>query len=322
MKAILKVPTSPAALALGLLLLLVPAGCRRGEPGTYDSPEKAVEAFNALIGTGDAARRDEMFGANSADLFQSGDEADDKAAGQTVKALIAEKVAFEEVDANTRVALFGAKGWPFPIPLVKQGERWRFDTEAGRDELINRRVGFNELSTLHSLHEYVEAQREYATEGRDGNPAAFAQKFLSSPGKHDGLFWPAVEGEPESPLGDLLAEAALEKAREASPQPFNGYMYRILTAQGKLAPGGEQSYLNAKGHLTGGFGAIAWPVKYGSSGVMSFVVNQRGIVFEKDLGADTESAAAGITAFDPDDSWVPTPDTLAIIEDEAGEGPF
>jgi hypothetical protein len=301
--------------AAGLLCLSL--SCRRAEPGTFATPEEAVQALQALVGTGDERRTEEIFGPGSLELFRSGDAADDAKAAARVKELIAEKVAFEEFDATTRVALFGEKAWPFPIPLVKTGERWRFDTEAGRQELLNRRIGYNELSTLASLHAYVDAQFEYHAEGRDGNPPAFAQKFYSSEGRRDGLYWEAGEDEAASPLGDLLAEAAAEATAE--PQPYHGYHYRILTSQGKSAPGGERNYIDAKGLMTGGFAAIAWPAKHGNSGVMTFMVNQRDMVFQKDLGAGTAQLAAAIQTFDPDESWAPTGDTLDEVEDDGEE---
>jgi hypothetical protein len=295
-------------------LLLVVTACRREEPGTFATPEEAVQALHDLAGTGDERRAEEIFGAGSLDIFRSGDAADDKEAALRVKALIAEKVAFEEIDPSTRVALFGEKAWPFPIPLVERDKRWRFDTAAGREELLNRRIGYNELATLTSLHAYVDAQFEYHSAGRDGHPPAFAQRFRSSEGLHDGLYWDTAEDEPLSPLGDLLAEA--EPGRSEEPLPYHGYHFRILTAQGAHAPGGERNYVDAKGLMTGGFAVIAWPAKYGNSGVMSFLVNQRDIVFEKDLGAETAQAATAITAFDPDASWQPTGDSIDQVEDD------
>jgi hypothetical protein len=299
-----------SSLLAALAVAAVFAGCAREEKGTYATPEEAITAFSSVVGTGDVARAEEIFGPGSVELFRTGDEAEDKKAADRVKALVAEKVAFEELDENTRVALFGERAWPFPIPLVKVGERWKFDTAAGAEELLNRRVGYYELATLDSLHAYVDAQREYAAAGRDGNPPAFAQRFFSTEGKQDGLFWESAEGEPESPLGHLLAEAA---ATHEPREPYRGYHYRILTGQGKNAPGGERSYLNAEGLMTGGFAAVAWPAKYGNSGVMTFLVNHRGIVFEKDLGAETEAAVAAIQTFDPE-GWEPTADALAQVE--------
>jgi hypothetical protein len=305
-----------AAGVAGLLLLV--SACKRAEPGTFATPEEAVKTIHDLAGTGDEKRVEEIFGPGSMDMFRSGDPADDKESAEQVKALIAEKVAFDELDENTRVALLGGKAWPFPIPLVKTGDRWRFDTAAGKAELLNRRVGYNELSTLSSLHAYVDAQFEYRAEGRDGNPPAFAQRVRSAEGKHDGLYWPAAEGEKLSPLGDLLAEATIHDSPE--PQPFHGYQYRILTSQGKNAPGGERSYVDAKGLMTGGFAAIAWPAKHGSSGVMTFLINHRDIVFEKDLGPGTAEAAAAITSFDPDPTWMPTGDSIDDVVEEGEPG--
>lgn len=309
---------SCSAVLAGLLLTL--AGCsREPAPGTYATPEEAVAALDSLVGTGDEKRADEMFGAGSLDLFRTGDPEEDKREAARVKQMMAEKVGFEEIDENTRVALFGEKDWPFPIPLVQKDGRWHFDTAAGREELINRRVGYCELWTLASLHAYVDAQHEYASAGRDGNPPAYAQRFLSNEGKQDGLYWPAAEGEAPSPLGDLLAGAAVGPTTPpGQPRAFRGYHYRILKGQGKNAPGGERSYLNPKGLMTGGFAAIAWPAKYGNSGVMTFLVNQQGIVFEKDLGKDTDAAVAAIQSFDPDETWSPTSDTIETV-DGAGE---
>jgi hypothetical protein len=171
-------------------------------------------------------------------------------------------------------------------------------------------VGKNELSTIATLRALVEAQREYAGEGRDGNPPAFARRLLSSEGRHDGLYWPVREGEAPSPLGPLVAEASEEGygGAESRPTPYHGYLYRLLTAQGASAPGGARSYLDRQGRLTGGFAVVAWPATYGNSGVMTFLVNQQGIVFQRDLGADTEQAVARIQAYDPDASWGPTAD--------------
>jgi hypothetical protein len=252
-----------------------------------------------------------MFGADALDLFDSGDPVADHEDALRIKAMIQEKVTFQDLDEKTKAAVIGNEEWILPLPLVREEGRWRFDTATGREELLNRRIGRNELLALASLHAYVDAQREYFTKGRDGKPAAYARRFRSTEGKHDGLFWSAAEGAEESPLGPLYAEAAheqLEQLKNAEPQPFNGYYFRILEGQGKSAPGGERSYLDKKGLLRRGFAAIATPAKYGNSGIMTFLVNQQGIVFQKDLGAETEKAAAAINAYDPDESWQPTGD--------------
>ncbi len=310
----MKSVTTPFIRVALAVILFSAAACRRPEPGTFATPESALQTLHDLAGKGDKARVEEIFGPGSLELFRTGDPAADKVEAARVKQLIAKKVAFEKQDDNTLIALLGNHGWPFPIPLVKSGDRWRFDTAKGREELLNRRIGYYELATLASMHAYVDAQFEYAATGRDGNPPAFAQRFLSNEGKHDGLYWPAVEGEAPSPLGDLLAEAAAGR-ESGEPRPYQGYFYRILTAQGKNAPGGEKSYLNAKGLMTGGFAAIAWPAKHGNSGVMTFLVNRQGIVFEKDLGPETEKIASAMRQYDADDSWHPTADSLLAVED-------
>ena len=292
-----------ALLAFALFL----TACARPDPGLFDTPEAAMQAVAELIGQYDDQRIEAIFGPGSVDLFRSGDDDADRADGERVIAMIAAGVAFEDFDENTKIALLGDDAWPWPIPLVRDGEGWRFDTAAGREELLNRRIGRNELWTLTALHEFVDAQREYRSQPRDGNPPAYAQRFRSTEGKRDGLYWPAADEADLSPLGELLAES---EAWGSDPHPFHGYYYRILTRQGAGAPGGARDYLDANGLLTGGFAVVAWPAKYGNSGVMTFITNHRGLVYEKDLGPETEQAAAGIQAYDPDASWAPTGDMM------------
>ena len=279
---------------------------------TFAKPEDAILALAEVIGTHDSARVDQLFGAGGIVLLESGDEVADHEDALRVQQKIREKLAFEDRDATTKIALLGNEEWPLAIPLVLLDGRWSFDVEAGVEELENRRIGRNELSTIESLHEYVDAQREYQAEGRDGLPPAYARKVISSEGKHDGLYWPSAENEPESPFGPLIAAAASEgytnlaNKPEGERVPYHGYYFRTLTAQGKHAPGGQQNYLDDAGRMTRGFALLAWPAKYGNSGVMTFFVNSRGIVYQKDLGEETEAAAAKIVAFDPDESWDPT----------------
>jgi hypothetical protein len=190
------------------------------------------------------------------------------------------------------------------VPLVKDGTAWRFDTEAGIEEVISRRIGRNELAVMRICRTYVEAQRTYAKEGHDGKPAGlYARSIASNPGRHDGLYWPARPGETRSPLGDLLTMAE-ERAEAANkqPTPFHGYFFRILTAQGPAAVGGAQDYL-VNGEMSGGFALVAWPAHYDVTGVMTFIVNRDGVVFEKDLGPGGDAAARSMTTFDPDGSW-------------------
>jgi hypothetical protein len=293
---------------VGLAASLTLLACSRPPKGTFETKEAAVQAIADIAGKHDTARVVEMFGPDGPEMFSSGDEQDDAEDAQRVKAMIAEKVAFEDVDETTKIPLLGKDAWPLPFPLKLVEGRWRFDADAGREELLNRRIGRNELLALASLHAYVDAQREYFSQSRDGKPPAYARRVWSSDGMHDGLYWAAAESEPESPLGPLLADAAADRKPNAVPQPYNGYYFRILEAQGKSAPGGERSYLDEKGLMTRGFAAIAWPAKYGNSGVMSFQVDEQGMIFQKDLGAETDAAVAAITAYDPDDSWAPDPD--------------
>jgi len=298
-----------AGLALvGLAASLTLLACSRAPKGTFETKEEAVQAIADIAGKHDTARVVEIFGPDGPEMFSSGDEQDDAEDAERVKAMIAEKVAFEDVDETTKIPLLGNDAWPLPFPLKLVEGRWRFDSEAGREELLNRRIGRNELLVLASLHAYVDAQKEYFSESRDGKPKAYARHFWSSEGAHDGLYWPAAEGEPESPLGPLLAEAAARRDPDAAPQPYNGYNFRILEGQGKNAPGGERSYLDEKGLMIKGFGAVAWPAKYGNSGIMSFQVDKQGVIFQKDLGAETDAAVASITAYNPDESWAPDPD--------------
>ncbi len=305
----------PLEIALASFGAAVLAGCATmgtpANPGqtTFPTPEAAVAALGEVAGQHDVARVEAIFGPGSTDLLWSGDEVADRERGQAIQELIEQKVSFGDLDEQTKVAMFGADDWPFPIPLAKVRGGWQFDTEAGREEIANRRIGGNELETLATLHAVVDAQREYrATRGRS---RAYAKKVLSSKGKKDGLYWPTAEGEPESPLGPLVAEAAEEGySTEASdePRPYHGYFYRMLEEQGPNAPGGAKKYVDAKGEMTGGFAMVAWPATYGNSGKMTFLVDRQGIVFQKDLGEDTAEEAASIRAYDPDDSWTPTGD--------------
>jgi hypothetical protein len=296
-----------------ILLSVLVSGCAKQQsPVVFDSPEAAIQELSELIGKSDVKRLEEVFGPGSADVLLSDDDDQDREDYARVKAMIEAGVEFDDFDENTKIAMLGDDDWPWPIPLVRDGDGWRFDIAKGREELLNRRIGRNELWTLTALRELVDAQQEYFSESRDGNLPAYAQKFRSSEGKRDGLYWSTEDEEELSPLGDLLAES---DAWGPEPHPFYGYFYRILTNQGANAPGGARDYLDETGLLTGGFAAVAWPAKYGNSGVMTFVINQRGIIFQKDLGADTEQAAAAITSFDPDESWVPTGDSVLGIEE-------
>ncbi len=288
-------------------LVLVASGC--AAPGmTYATPHEALDAVAGVAGTGDEARVEQIFGSDALNIIASGDAVADRADALRVKQMILDHVEFEG-DEDEVIAIVGEERWAFPIPLTRHGDGWRFDLDAGREELLNRRVGRNELQTLVTLREYVIAQGEYAAVGRDGNPPAFAQAFRSTGGRHDGLYWPVMEGEPESPIGPLIADAVQEGYTRSAdgPQAFHGYHYRILTSQGANAPGGERDYIDANGLMTVGFAVVAWPANQDNSGIMTFVVNHIGIIFEKDLGP-TDDAARSITSFNPDETWAPVSD--------------
>jgi hypothetical protein len=282
--------------------------CAAPHTATFDSPEDAVRGLVESAEDPEAA--EELLGPGGFDLLRSGDEVADRQDLEAVGELVREELTFLDVGEGLKIALLGHEGWELPIPLVSEEGRWRFDVEAGREEILNRRVGRNELSTLATLRALVEAQREYAAEGRDGAPPAYARRLSSSEGRHDGLYWPAAEGVAESPLGPLVAGAAEEGYRVggSGPTPYHGYHYRLLTAQGGSAPGGARSYLDAQGRLTRGFAFVAWPATWGNSGVMTFLVNAQGIVFEKDLGPRTAEIVAALQAYDPDSTWTPTAD--------------
>jgi hypothetical protein len=255
----------------------------------------------------DQEAAEELLGPGGLYMLRSGDDVADRNDIETVAGLVREKIVFEDIGPGYKVALLGIEPWELPIPLVQENGGWRFDDESGREEILNRRIGRNELSTIATMHALVDAQREYASESRDGKARAFAQRVLSTEGRRDGLYWPVEEGEAESPLGPLVAEAFEEGYRRSDegPFPYHGYIYRLLVAQGEHAPGGARSYIK-DGALTGGFAVVAWPATYGNSGVMTFQVNHQGIVFEKDLGEGTAREVARIHAYDPDLSWTPT----------------
>lgn len=295
-----------------LPLALLGAGCASSGTATFATPEEAVQRL--VEAADDEAAAEDLLGPGGFELLRSGDEVADQADLAAVVALVREGLAFEDLDQNAKLALLGHERWELPIPLVRDDGGWRFDVEAGREEILNRRVGRNELSTIATLHALVEAQHEYARAQRDdlpvGEAPAFARRLLSSPGERDGLYWPVEEGEEPSPLGPLVAEAAEEGYGEGKtrPTPYHGYFYRLLTEQGAHAPGGARDYVDAQGRLTGGFAVVAWPATHDNSGVMTFLVDQRGIVFQKDLGEETAEAVARIRAYDPDPSWSPVAD--------------
>jgi hypothetical protein len=304
-------PVGIASVGLGVLLLTAPVVARAAEPTqqTFASPEEAGASLADAAGHGDKAELLKIFGADGAKLISSGDPVADDDARQRLAAEYAasHKIVYEGPDKA--VLSIGKDDFPLPIPLVKAGLAWHFDTAAGEQEILDRRIGRNELNTIEVCHAYVEAQREYAALNPLGKgPGEYAQKFRSTPGKHNGLYWESANAADESPLGPLVASARAEgygPSADGTPTPYHGYYFKILTRQGPNASGGAKDYV-ANGHMTGGFAMLAFPAKYGDSGIMTFIVDQTGVAFEKNLGPATEAIARRITTYDPDQSWQPT----------------
>jgi hypothetical protein len=272
---------------------------------SFKSPEAAADALVAALKTNDERGLVALFGPDGGKLVSSGDATADQADRARFVAAFEEAHKIEKQGDAKAVLSVGKDDWPLPVPIVKRGETWRFDAKKGQDELVNRRIGKNELHTIQVLLAIVDAQREYSSEDRDGDGRLeYAQRFRSQPGKTDGLYWPASEGRPESPLGPLAATASREGYKNEADErtPYHGYYFQILTGQGRDAPGGAYSYL-ANGHMIGGFAIVAWPAKYGSSGIMTFIVNQDGVIYEKNLGPKTSALASRISVFNPDKSW-------------------
>jgi hypothetical protein len=305
---------SGLAVAIIAVALLV-AGCAKKEDAAavaakgFDTPEAAVAALVDALKKNDLAAAGKLLGPESADLLNSGDEIADKAdRASFVERYTAKNSVSIEGDKAT--LLIGENDWPVPVPLVKRDGKWAFDGAAGIDEIIYRRIGENELGAIDVMYGYVNAQNAYAAEGHDGDPAGiYALKLVSDAGLRNGLYWPTVEGEPESPAGPFVAAAAAEGYAAGAGKPYHGYLYRMLYAQSTNANGGAREYFK-NGLLTEGFAGIAWPADYGASGVMTFIVNQDGVVFQKDLGEDTAKIVETIQHFDPDSTWtaiVPPP---------------
>jgi hypothetical protein len=296
------------ALASAVIAVVVSGGCSRDAgPRRFATPEEAAGALIDTVKTGSIDDLLTLFGPEGQEIVASSDPATGRRNRDVFVAASREQWRLEDLRADAKELIVGNEDWPFPIPIVKDARGWFFDTAAGKEEVLARRIGRNELAAMATCRAYVSAQHAYARVGHDGQPAGrYARKFASDPGTENGLYWPARRGEPRSPLGDLVAAAAndgyaLGERRE--PAPFHGYLFRILTAQGPNAAGGQRDYLE-NGVLSEGFALLAWPARYDATGVMTFMVGADGIVFEKDLGPDTAAAAAAITSFDPDASWV------------------
>jgi hypothetical protein len=276
---------------------------------TFATPEEAAKALVEAVRASSVEGLLEVVGPKSRSWIFTGDKVSDATEWKNFLAAYDRKNAIKP-EGDAKAILVIGDDWPFPAPIVKKGGKWAFDADAGREEVINRRVGGNELDTIQTMLAIVDAQREYAAKDADGDGLKhYAARFRSSPGKKDGLYWPVSAGEPQSPLGPVFARAAREgygsQASTGKPAPYNGYYYRILTSQGKDAPGGAYDYL-VKGRLFGGFAVVSWPASYGNSGVKTFIVNHDGVVFEKDLGKATAAEAGKMKAYNPDKTWTKT----------------
>jgi len=284
-----------AALA-SLWLAMSPALAQQ----SFGSPDEAATALAAAVKSGAKQDMLKLLGAGGEDIVSSGDDvADADARGKFTSAYDAKHSV--KVDGKTASLIVGPDDFPFPIPLVQTKAGWAFDSDAGRQEILARRIGRNELDTIQTCLAFVDAENEYADKDHGDGVGAYAQRIVSTPGKQDGLYWKSDSN--DSPLGALAAEAAAEGYKAGGePQPYHGYYYRILTGQGQSAPGGSLSYV-IKGKMIGGFALVAWPAEYGNSGLMTFIVNHAGTVYQKDLGKDTEAVAKRMMWFDPDRSW-------------------
>ncbi len=308
-----------ARMAVSLVALaLLAAGCagKKEEAAGFATPEAAVAALVAAFEKDDTAEIAKLLGPGTEDLLSSGDPVADKADRADFLARYQAKNSLA-ADGDRMLLTVGDNEWPLPIPLVQRDGKWVWDGAAGADEVIYRRVGENELGAIDVMYGYVNAQNAYASEGRDGDPAGiYALKLHSDEGLHNGLYWPTAEGETPSPAGPFVAGAAEEGyAAGKGGTPYHGYYYRMLYAQGANANGGAREYFK-DGVLTEGFAGIAWPADYGASGVMTFIVNQDGVVFQKDLGEDTATVVDTIQKFDPDATW-----TAIVPPDLGGEAP-
>ncbi|MBP0466273.1 DUF2950 domain-containing protein [Roseomonas sp. PWR1] len=280
-------------------------------PQRFATPEEGFAALADAARRQDVPRLTRVLGEGALPLIRTGDRASDAAAVARFAAAYDARHAVLRPSPDRAVVEVGEDRYPFPIPLIRRGDGWRFDAAQGADEIVTRRIGRNELDTIQTLLAIADAQDDYArTAGRQGAFMAYARRFFSTPGQRDGLFWATAEDEPPSPLGPFVAAASAGGYAPArpgdAPRPLNGYLFRILEAQGPSAPGGAMEFV-VNGRMIGGFGVVAWPLQYGRSGIKTFIVSHRGEVFERDLGPDTARIVARITTYDPGEGWTRVP---------------
>jgi hypothetical protein len=276
----------------------------------FKTPDEAASALVKAAKAGDMKALVTVLGPDGEDIVSSGDEVADQATREKFVAAYEAKHKIDMEGDNKAIMVIGSEDFPLPIPIVRKDGMWRFDTAAGLDEILFRRIGKNELDAIQASLAYVDAQNEYAEKDRTGaGMNTYAQRIISQPGKKDGLYWPASQGEEQSPLGDLVAQATAQGYRVAGGRtPYHGYYFKILTKQGQAAPGGELDYV-VNGKMIGGFALVAYPADYRNSGVMTFIVSHAGDVYQKDLGPNTARLAERMTSFNPDSTWQKVADT-------------
>jgi hypothetical protein len=289
-----------------LLIALVAAACNKSSIRVFATPDDAGRALLSSAKSDDQSALLAIFGPDSKDIIFSGDPVEDKKVMEGFSNGYEVMHRWRRINDNSQVLLVGADNFPFPIPLKKDRRGpWFFDTASGRAEILNRRIGRNELAVIEVCQAIAEAQAEYFSQLHDGaSTKQYAMKFISDPGKHNGLYWQSPEGQPQSPLGPLAAFATAEgySVKPDAHTAFHGYYFRMLKGQTSKAPSGEKDYF-VDGKMTAGFAVLAYPAEYGSSGVMTFVINQDGLLLQKDLGKSTTETATAMTEFDPDASW-------------------
>ena len=296
--------------ACALLAALVACARTSTSYRTFSTPEEAVHALTEAVKAPGTDQLLTIFGPDAQELIDTSDPAG-RRAREVFTVAVAERWRLEDRGPDSKTLVIGNEDWPFPIPITRDANGWRFDTAKGKDEVLTRRIGRNELAAIRIARTYVAAQRIYARRPHDGRPAGlYATTFRSDPGRENGLYWAAKRGEKRSPLGDLVAQAAEEGTRLGrdgqTPSPFHGYYFRILTAQGAAAEGGAKDYV-VNGEMRGGFALVAWPAQYNVTGITTFVVNQDGVLREKDLGPDTDTTARAMKLYNADESWDPVP---------------
>ncbi len=290
---------------LGLLAItqLIHSNVEAAEQLTFATPDAAVEALVAAVAADDVEKLLDIFGRKYKSDLIGGDEIAFRESRKILADALAETVGLHDENKDTKILIVGTKAWPFPFPVVGQAGAWRFDTEAGIEEVTNRRIGRNELSAIELCQAYTEAQVQYANVDRDGDDVReFAQTILSDEGQKGGLYWEAPDGEELSPFGPMVAEAKDYLDGREVGDPFKGYYYKILSRQGANAPGGRYDYI-INGNMIAGFALIAFPADHGNSGIMTFVCNHQGKVYQKDLGEDSDLIAGGLVVYDPDSTW-------------------